>query len=240
MGQNSTEVAYGFGQMGSVFTNENNAPVFPPKGMVICAIQFISPNTLTVLETETLDTHGSQYITTEDDELESGGGPDNNFGGVTFARAASGTAAGVITIADTVDNLRIKAGQVILVGGDAATHDIGFDKNTANAMLDAAINITPIYNGPNKQFFEVVSISGGTYGTTVTVKGVGLAAASIPNIASIDANNTIFFLDSYHGAGGTTTEGTSYPTGIIIYGRWVRVEIGVQDDVGGVICYYGY
>jgi len=48
MGQNSTEVAYGFGQMGSAFTDED-AEVTPPAGKVIVAITFLEDTTLTAL-----------------------------------------------------------------------------------------------------------------------------------------------------------------------------------------------
>ncbi len=69
MGQNSTEVAYGFGQMGSVFTNLA-FPVYPPKDHVIVAIQFLQTgNEVAVLETETLDTMGPQFPTHQDDEI---------------------------------------------------------------------------------------------------------------------------------------------------------------------------
>lgn len=51
MGQNSTEVAYGFGQLGSIHCQTANS-VYPPKGMVIVAIQFIADNTPTVLRPE--------------------------------------------------------------------------------------------------------------------------------------------------------------------------------------------
>ena len=57
MGINSTEVSYGFGQMGSAFTNLAK-PVYPPKDHVIVAIQFLDNNTPTVMKTETLDTQG--------------------------------------------------------------------------------------------------------------------------------------------------------------------------------------
>ena len=40
MGINSTEVAYGFGQLGSGFTDQAEA-VTPPTGKVIIAIQFL-------------------------------------------------------------------------------------------------------------------------------------------------------------------------------------------------------
>ena len=51
MGQNSQEVAYGFGQMGSVHVKTANS-IFPPAGMVVVAIQFIAANVLSVLRTE--------------------------------------------------------------------------------------------------------------------------------------------------------------------------------------------
>ena len=49
MGINSTEVAYGFGQMGSGFVDDTGA-FTPPTGKVIVAVQFLSDSTLTRLE----------------------------------------------------------------------------------------------------------------------------------------------------------------------------------------------
>jgi hypothetical protein len=51
MGQNSTEVAYGFGQLGSIHGQTSNS-IYPPKGMVIVAIQFLADNAPTVLRPE--------------------------------------------------------------------------------------------------------------------------------------------------------------------------------------------
>ena len=48
MGINSTEVAYGFGQMGSGFSDAD-AAFTPPSGKVIVAIQFLEDTTLTAL-----------------------------------------------------------------------------------------------------------------------------------------------------------------------------------------------
>jgi len=42
MGINSQEVAYGFGQMGSVFTDTANAPITPPSDKVFVAITFLA------------------------------------------------------------------------------------------------------------------------------------------------------------------------------------------------------
>lgn len=47
MGINSTEVAYGFGQMGSMYATTTQ--IYPPKGMVIVAITAITATTLTTL-----------------------------------------------------------------------------------------------------------------------------------------------------------------------------------------------
>ena len=42
MGQNSTEVTYGFGQFGSAFTDTAANTITAPDSMVIIAIQFLA------------------------------------------------------------------------------------------------------------------------------------------------------------------------------------------------------
>jgi hypothetical protein len=232
MGQNSTEVAYGFGQMGSAFINLV-APVYPPKDHVIVAIQFLADNIPTVLETETLDTMGPQFPTHQDDELASAGGPDANYLGVVEAPATSGAATGIITLTGDIaaTNALIKPGQIVLIGADDDAIDSGLD-----SMDTGAGHFDPIYQGPNKQYLEVISISGagdGAGSVLVTVKAVG--AATLTNLASIDTDNTIYFLDSYHGAGGTTIESVTFPKGVTIYGRWTKF----QGTAAPVICYFG-
>ena len=236
MGQNSTEVAYGFGQMGSVFQNLA-FPVYPPKDHVIVAIQFLADNALSVLETETLHTHGPQFITHQDDELASAGGPDANFIGVAFAEASgSGTVAtGVIPLTDNARNVGITKGQIVLIGDDATE---GIDNGIT---VDAAAgHIDPVYEGPNKHYMEVVSLSGGTYGTSLVVKEVGtpVSGAGIAEIDHIDSANRLYFLDPFHGGGGTTIEGVTFPRGLTIYGRWTKVTPAADAD-GGIICYFG-
>ncbi len=226
MGINSTEVAYGFGQMGSALANVAAAPIYPPKDHVIVAIQCLGTTTFTALETETLDSMGPQFPTHQDDELASAGGPDANYLGIVEAPATSGVAAtGVITLSSEIaaTNALIKPGQVVLIGNDNDDIDTGIEVDAA------AGHIEPIYNGPNKQWLEVVSISG----TALTVKGVG--KATLTNLDSIATSNTLYFLDSYHGAGGTTVEGIEFPVGTI-YGRWTKV---MTSTTAGVICYFG-
>ena len=233
MGINSTEVSYGFGQMGSVFSNVAY-PVYPPKDHVIVAIQFLAANTPTVMETETLDTMGPQFPTHQDDVLKAAGGPDANFTGTTWAAVtgAGTVATGVIPIADVVANNDIKPGQVVIIGDDAAeTIDLGI------AVDAAAGNITPVYSGNNARWMEVVSISGGTYGTSLIVKEVGapVTGEGIAEIDHIDSANQLYFLDSEHGAGGTTIEGVTFPKGITIYGRWTSITPAASP----IICYFG-
>jgi hypothetical protein len=224
MGQNSTEVAYQFGQLGSVFTNLAK-PVYPPKDHVIVAIQFLADNTPTQLITETLDTMGPQFITTEDTEAN-----DANYIGVTEAAAnAAGSSVGVITL--TGANTKIKAGQYVLIAADGDTIDTGLTIDHAAGNHSDLVAATPIYQGPNAQGVVVKSIDG----TTLTLEN---ADGSVFDASNIDASNTFYFLDEYHAAGGTTTEGVKFPGGLTIFGRWAMFQPEADAD-GGVICYFG-
>ena len=213
MGQNSTEVAYGFGQMGSLFTNLNK-PVYPPKDHVIVAIQFLSDNTPTNLETETLDTAGPQYITTKDTEA-----TDSSYLGVTEA-ACTGARTTVYTANDTVTigaaNDKIKVGQYVLLVNDSDTIDAGLTVDAETAA--------PIYYGPNVTGVEVLNVNG--------------VNITLDTVLTPTSSQTLVFLDEYHGAGGTTTEGINFPRGCTIYGRWTTVT-PAASSAGGIICYFG-
>jgi len=210
MGQNSTEVAYGFGQLGSAFQNLAK-PVYPPKDHVIIAITFLADNTPTALQTEILDTHGPQYFGTNDTEATAA-----NYLGVTEAAVA--TAATTTTPELSAANSKIKPGQYVLLVNDADTVDAGL-------TIDPETK-TPIYNGPNQQGVKVVSYGGGTDNLVLDTE------------ISPTTSQTLVFLDEYHGAGGTTAEGVKYPAGLTIYGRWTKV-IPEADSDGGIICYFG-
>ena len=224
MGNNSTEISYGFGQMGSVFTNLAK-PVYPPKGHVIVAIQFLADNTPTQLLTETLDTMGPQFITTEGTEAN-----DANYIGVTEAAAdGAGSNVGVVTIGAA--NTKIKAGQYVIIAADGDTIDAGLTIDHAAGNYSSLVDATPVYQGPNASGVIVKSISG----TTLTLEN---ADGSVFDATNIDASNTFYFLDEYHAAGGTTTDGVKFPKGLTIYGRWTMFQPEADAD-GGVICYFG-
>ena len=210
MGINSTEVSYGFGQLGSVFQNLAK-PVYPPKDHVIVAIQFLAANTPTAMITETLDGQGPQYIGTNDTEATAA-----NYLGVTEAAVATGATTTTPELSSA--NSKIKAGQYVLLVNDSDTVDAGL-------TVDAE-TVTPIYNGPNKQGVKVVSYGGGTTDLVLDTE------------ISPTTSQTLVFLDEYHGAGGTTTEGVQFPAGLTIYGRWAMVTPEADAD-GGIICYFG-
>ena len=174
MGINSTEVSYGFGQMGSVFTNLAK-PVFPPKDHVIVAIQFLDNNTPTAMITETLDTIGPQFPGTDDTEATAA----NYLGICESAVSGAGSSVGVVTIAA---NAKIKKGQFIVIGADADTIDAGITLDTS------AGHITPIYQGPNAQGLIVKDIDG----TTLTISN---SNGSVFDASNLDASNTLYFLD---------------------------------------------
>ena len=74
MGINSTEVSYGFGQLGSIFSDTTTTAMVPPTGKVFVAIHF--------LEATTLAASGG---------LVADNSTDVEFAGTIFARDADGT-----------------------------------------------------------------------------------------------------------------------------------------------------
>ena len=217
MGQNSTEVAYGFGQFGSAYTDLGK-PIVPPTGLVITAITFLAENTPTVLTPEKLDSEGPSYINIQDT---SGNikAADNyaNFNGVHAVDCTddgSAVAAGAdITISSA--SSKIKVGQYVLLvaQGDSDTTGITIDSDTP----------IPITKGPNQRGVKVASYDPGT--TTLTLD---TALTSI-------ATQGLIFLDDFHGAGGLTAASQVFPKGITIYGRWTTFT----PSAAGVICYFG-
>jgi len=219
MGQNSTEVAYGFGQMGSA-TCQTATPVIPPQDMVIVAIQFLADNTPTVLETEALGKHGPKFINTV-----SGA----NFEGVAQSQdqTAAGTspaAGAAITITANAD---VKKGQYVLIVDDEQTAAVGMGTGSSGAGdgVDST-TATPVYSGDNQQ---------GVYVTSVNAAGTSITLSAT---VTFDSDQHLVFLDNFHGAGGNDADGILYPKGLTIYGRWTKV-IPSADADGGIICYFG-
>jgi len=220
MGQNSTEVAYGFGQMGSAYCDLEK-PIIPPQGMVIVAIQFLGDNLPTVLTPEKLDERGPGFVSISGSTSDVVGVADDymNFHGLTTAACTGSNSGNDVTI--SVLNTSIQVGQYVLIVNDA-------DHEAAGITIDSETP-TPIYNGPNQQGVYVTAYDGAT---TVTL--------SVPTTPS--SSQSLIFLGPQQGAGGLTAAGQTYPAGTTIYGRWTEFQGGAGSGVagGGVICYFGH
>ena len=219
MGQNSIEVAYGFGQMGSAYSDIAQV-IVPPKGMVICAIQFLADNTPTELTPEKLDQDGPGYIAisgSTGDDVEVANNNYFNFNGVHASHVTDGTiAAGSDVTLATSGAGRVRVGNYVLLVNDDA------DESGATAQTIDAETTTPIYNGPNRQGVKVTGFNGTTT--------VNLDTQITPS------SQALIFLDEFHGAGGLTCASQVFPMGLTIYGRWTAFK----PSAAGVICYFGY
>tara|TARA_R110002051_G_C8499661_1_gene464521 strand:+ start:16 stop:669 length:654 start_codon:yes stop_codon:yes gene_type:complete len=216
MGQNSTEVAYSFGQMGSAYTNLAK-PIVPPQGMVIVAIQFLAAGTPTVLTPEKLDDRGPGFVSISQTTTDVVGTADDymNFHGSAQANcdAAVSYAAGA-DVSVSVTTGTIKVGQAVLLVLDA-------DHEGSGLTIDNETPV-PIYSGPNQQ---------GVFVTGVAANGDPQLSAAI----SPAVNQHLIFLGPEQGAGGITAASQVYPINTTIYGRWTHF----QNDAAAVICYFG-
>jgi len=212
MGQNSTEVAYGFGQLGSIH-GQVALPLIPPKGMVIVAIQFLADNTLAKLESASTGSlgYGANYIDTETAAF-------FNFEGITNDVDSTMTSETVAAGADITiaANAKVKVGQYVLLVNDSDTVGITIDSTTA----------TPCYERGFEAGTQVVSVNAA--GTTIT----------LDKSITFDNSQHLIFIDEHNGAGGQDASGILYPKGLTIYGRWKSVTPEADTD-GGIICYFG-
>lgn len=135
MGINSTEIAYGFGQMGSAITDSTSATLYAPKGGVIIAI--------TSLEAATFDASGGLVS-----ELQTGrlGAPEffnteaaaNDSGDTTSTASTSGSST---TLTLDAANADISVGMIIESIGDT---DIPVSLTTPTTVVayDGATTVT--------------------------------------------------------------------------------------------------
>jgi len=216
MGQNSTEVAYGFGQLGSAYTDLAKT-IVPPQDMIIVAIQFLADNTPTVLTPEKLDTRGPGFVSISGTTTDVVGVADDymNFQGAAQANCDTATeflAGSDVSVSATTGT--IKVGQAVLLVLDA-------DHEGSGLTIDAETPV-PIYSGPNQQ---------GVFVTGIAANGDPQLSAEInPAI-----NQHLIFLGPEQGAGGITAAAQVYPKGLTIYGRWTAFK----PSAAGVICYFG-
>jgi hypothetical protein len=85
MGQNSTEVAYGFGQVGSGFSDEAVA-VTPPAGKVIVAMTFLEDTSLSAMVADTSQGNDAAYFSHTTAVAGNGGGAAETDSGTVFPK----------------------------------------------------------------------------------------------------------------------------------------------------------
>jgi len=234
MGQNSTEVQYGFGQLGSAYCDVAQ-DVLPPQGMVIVAITFLTQQALAKLTPEILDDSGKpagpgfpEIGATPSDTILAGDNHYFNLNGQFASAFTNGSyTAGTAIPLGTSGAGRIKVGQYVVMV-DAAAQADGAPLLNYDSDLDL-----PIYSGPNKRGCKVATFNGTT---SITLEKTGSSACNI-NSASSQA---LIFLDEAHGAGGVTMASQTFPAGLTIYGRWTRVKPAGAPDGGAIIAYFGY
>jgi len=227
MGQNSQEVAYGFGQLGSAYTDIAQT-IVPPVGKVIVAIQFLADNTPTVLTPEklgdvTIRSAGPSFpeITGLTNTTALASTPTRNTKGYFMAALDDNAGSDInqVTLASlsAIDSIPggIKVGSyVLLVNSD-------YQEDGNPAMVIDAQTPVPIYNGKITQGVRVVSVDSDDQITLDT--------------AISPSSQSLIFLDEEHGAGGVISDGQVYPKGVVIYGRWTAFK----PSASGVICYFG-
>ena len=227
MGINSTEVAYNFGQLGSVYCDVDNV-IIPPKNHVIVAIQNIHTSDATplVLTPEKLDEGGPNFPAISGSTTDAIDAADNNYfnfngvwtGSITDAAV---TAGNEITLTDVpADTGRIKVGNYVLLVNESAT------EGSVDTVIVTAQTPYPIYNGPSKQGVYVTAWDG--------VNKIKLSGDI--DTTGGTANHALLFLDETHGAGGTEAGGMTIAGGVTIFGRWVAFQ---PTDGDKVICYFG-
>tara|TARA_B100001123_G_scaffold432511_1_gene555700 strand:- start:45 stop:695 length:651 start_codon:yes stop_codon:yes gene_type:complete len=215
MAINSTEVSYGFGQMGSAIMDLDK-PVYPPKGKVIIAITMLTDDV--VFDTLTPEEgRGESFLSTSTSEN------DNNYHGIHESSAiAAATYAPGSNITITASTL-VKPGQYVLLvnAGDSLNAGITVDAETP----------TPIYNGVGRQgcFVDTVNAAG----TIITLGSANTTAANCQITPSGTQN--LIFLDESAGAGGTNVASIKFPKGLTIAGRWTKVV----PSSSTIVCYFG-
>lgn len=137
MGINATQTSYAFGQLGSAH-NKTGTSVFPPKGMIICAVQFLAANTPTVMRSEASSSFAQEHfacLSTEHDAH------DNGEAQQALVDASSNTAHTL-----TAGNTAIEVGMQVI----SNTAYTGVDKtNNLPAVVVTKVDGTAIeFNRP--------------------------------------------------------------------------------------------
>lgn len=121
MGINSTEVSYSFGQLGSVFTNVDNADLKPPVGKVFVAITFLEDTTFdssSGLIGDNDARSGREYVGNAAAHNVGAGQADESTGSGGQAITSSDTFQAGLTIYGRWTTIDLASGSIIAYIGD--------------------------------------------------------------------------------------------------------------------------
>ena len=214
--QNSTEVSYGFGQFGSVFT-DGTAQITAPQGLVIVAIQCLSNISFSELTADTLDSQPA-YGTSHAQR----GGPEyfglavaaHNLGDAVAADCTKPTAS--TTVTHTANTAGPNSASAIQTGMQCVSlTDADFPRV---GLLGKPIIIE-----------EILSTTTFRVSDNATV-----AVLSSQELALLALHSS--------GYGGVVIDTANiFPKGITAYGRWTSFTLDSTPTAatGGVIAYFG-
>ena len=215
MGQNSTDVAYGFGQFGSAFI-DTTAQITAPQGLVIVAIQALSDISFSELTADSLSAQPA-YGTSHEQR----GGPEyfglavaaHNLGDCVIAGASK--AAAITTVTHTANTAGPNSASAIQTGMQLVSlSDADFPRA---GLLGKPVIVE-----------EILSTT--TFRVSDNAKTMTLSSQNLVGLALNGG-----------GHGAVATDSTQvFPKGVTIYGRWVVAEINATDTDGGMICYFGH
>ena len=214
MGQNSTEVAYGFGQMGSVFV-DTTAQITAPQGLVVVAIQTLSDIKFSELTADSLNAQPA-YGTSHAQR----GGPEyfglavaaHNLGDCVIAGASK--AADITTVTHTANTAGPNSDSAIQTGMQLVSlTDADFPRN---GLLGQPIIVE-----------EILSTT--TFRVSDNANKTALSSQSLMGLA----------LNSSGYGGVVIDTGNIFPAGITVYGRWTSFTLQAAAATGGVIAYFG-
>jgi hypothetical protein len=228
MGQNSTEVAYQFGQLGSAYTDLAQT-IVPPQGMVIVAINFLAEGTPTILTPELLGRTtalggglgpGFPEITAGTNVTGINSTHTRNSTGMFMAALDDNAGSNITQVTFSAFDPRHQPG-IITPGMYVLLVNANYQEDGNPAMVIDAQTPSPIYSGPNQRGVKVVSVD--------SDDKITLSAGISPS------SQALIFLGPQQGAGGIIANGQAYPAGTTIYGRWTEFK----NDAAAVICYFG-
>jgi hypothetical protein len=217
MGINSQEVAYGFGQFGNAFTATANAPIYPPKDLVIVAITFLADTQL-----ELLGTNAGGL--TSDLVTDVGGTSQSLWIGTDVAAHDLGNHEDDDTHNDNGSNdtgvITVDAASALIKPGMIVEHATLCPRSLTNPYMVKSVSGTSV-TLTKKLSKNVTEAVAGNYAT------------------GSSAQKAQFYDPRSQGFGGTVViNTTTFPEGVTIYGRWTGVEIG-NGKTGALIAYFG-